>query len=463
MAGTSASRTASVDDIVARLERLPTSWWQVKARIIVGVATFFDAFDALAIATVLPVIVPLWKLAPQQIGFMISAGFVGQLIGALLFGWVAERYGRMTAMIWSIALFAVMSLVCAFAWDYNSLLVFRTIQGIGLGGEVPVAAVFISELARAKGRGRFVLLYELVFPIGLVSASLVGLWVVPQLGWQWMFVIGALPAFLALVLRWLLPESPRWLAVRGHTAEAQAAMALIERETEKATGKPLPPPQPVVSTLDKPASLADLFGPLYLRRTLVVWVIWFAAYFVNYGLSIWLPTVYRTVFQLPLDVSLRYGLITQVVGLLGTLICALTIDYVGRRLWFAVSFAAATLALAALAIYPTPTAQQVLICMTIAYFFVSTINIGVYLYTPELYPTRVRALGVGTATAWLRFASIIGPIVVGQMIGARLTPAQIPDLPKVFLAFAAVAAVAAVITALFAVETKGRVLEEASP
>ena len=463
MASTSASRTASVDDIVARLERLPTSWWQVKARIIVGVATFFDAFDALAIATVLPVIVPLWKLAPQQIGFMISAGFVGQLIGALLFGWVAERYGRMTAMIWSIALFGVMSLVCAFAWDYNSLLVFRTIQGIGLGGEVPVAAVFISELARAKGRGRFVLLYELVFPIGLVSASLVGLWVVPRLGWQWMFVIGALPAFLALVLRWLLPESPRWLAVRGHTAEAQAAMALIERETEKATGKPLPPPQPVVSTLDKPASLADLFGPLYLRRTLVVWVIWFAAYFVNYGLSIWLPTVYRTVFQLPLDVSLRYGLITQVVGLLGTLICALSIDYVGRRLWFAVSFAAATLALAALAIYPTPTAQQVLICMTIAYFFVSTINIGVYLYTPELYPTRVRALGVGTATAWLRFASIIGPIVVGQMIGARLTPAQIPDLPKVFLAFAAVAAVAAVITALFAVETKGRVLEEASP
>jgi MFS transporter, putative metabolite:H+ symporter len=463
MASTSTGHAASVDDIVARLERLPTSWWQVKARIIVGVATFFDAFDALAIATVLPVIVPLWKLAPQQIGFMISAGFVGQLIGALLFGWVAERYGRMTAMIWSIALFGVMSLVCAFAWDYNSLLVFRTIQGIGLGGEVPVAAVFISELARAKGRGRFVLLYELVFPIGLVSASLVGLWVVPHFGWQWMFVIGALPAFLALVLRWLLPESPRWLAVRGHTAEAQAAMALIERETEKATGKPLPPPQPVVSTLDKPASLADLFGPLYLRRTLVVWVIWFAAYFVNYGLSIWLPTVYRTVFQLPLDVSLRYGLITQVVGLLGTLICALSIDYVGRRPWFAVSFAAATLALAALAIFPTPTAQQVLICMTIAYFFVSTINIGVYLYTPELYPTRVRALGVGTATAWLRFASIIGPIVVGQMIGPRLTPAQIPDLPKVFLAFAVVAAIAAVITALFAVETKGRVLEEASP
>src|SRR5215470_10280783 len=458
-----AGTRASVDDIVARLERLPTSWWQVKARIIVGVATFFDAFDALAIASVLPVLVPLWKLTPPQIGLMISAGFAGQLIGALLFGFIAERYGRMLAMIGSIALFAVMSLVCAFAWDYNSLLIFRVIQGIGLGGEVPVAAVFISELARAHGRGRFVLLYELVFPIGLSAAALAGLWVVPHLGWQYMFIIGALPALLALVLRWLLPESPRWLAVRGRTAEAEAAMALIEAETQKATSAPLPPLKPVVSTLDKPASWADLFGDRYLRRTLTVWVIWFAAYFVNYGLSAWLPTIYRTVFQLPLDVSLRYGLITQVVGLIGTAICAFTIDHVGRRPWFAVSFVAAALALFALKLYPTPSAEQVLTCVTVSYFFLSTINIGVYLYTPELYPTRVRALGVGTATAWLRFASMIGPTIVGMIIGARLTPAQVPDVPTVFVAFGAVAAVAAIITGLFAVETKGRVLEEASP
>jgi putative MFS transporter len=376
---------------------------------------------------------------------------------------MAERYGRRPAMIWSIALFACMSLVCAFAWDYGSLLVSRVIQGVGLGGEVPVAAVFISELAKAKGRGRFVLLYEVVFAVGLVAASLIGLWVVPRWGWQYMFLIGALPAFLALALRSLVPESPRWLALHEHNAEAEAAMALIERETQKAIGQPLPPPRPVVATVPKPASLHDLFGPLYLRRTLVAWVIWFTAYLVNYGLSIWLPTVYRTVFELPLDVALRYGLITQVVGLIATIICALAIDHVGRRLWFAVSFAASALALAALAMYPHPTALQVLICMTIAYFFVSTINIGVYLYTPELYPTRVRALGVGTATAWLRFASILGPIAVGMMIGSRLTPAQIVDLPKVFLAFAAASAIAAVITAVFAVETKGRILEEASP
>jgi len=454
MSMSTASGPGGVDNVVARIERLPTSWWHVKTRIIVGVATFFDAFDALTIATVLPVLVPMWKLAPPQIGLLISAGFLGQLIGALLFGWIGERFGRMPAMIWSIAIFAVMSLVCAFAWDYNSLLVFRTLQGIGLGGEVPIAAVYISELTRARHRGRFVLLYELVFPIGLAAASLLGLWLVPTYGWQSMFYIGALPAILALFLRVLLPESPRWLAVHGRHAQADAVVSTIERETEKEVGK-LPPVQPVISTRERRASFSDLFGATYLRRTLVVWVIWFSAYFVNYGLSIWLPTIYRTLFKLPLDVSLRYGLITQAVGMIGALICALTIDYVGRRIWFAIAFAAAALSLGVLASSANPSAEQVLVYMTIAYFFVTTINLGVYLYTPELYPTRVRALGVGTATAWLRLASMIGPMVVGTMIAG--------GLQSVFLTFAIVATIAAAITAAFAIETKGRVLEEVSP
>jgi putative MFS transporter len=108
-----------------------------------------------------------------------------------------------------------------------------------------------------------------------------------------------------------------------------------------------------------------------------------------------------------------------------------------------------------LAMQPTPTADQILLYVTVAYFFVSTINIGVYLYTPELYPTRARALGVGTATAWLRFASMIGPTAVGFMIAG--------GLPSVFWMFACAALIAAVVTAAFAIETKGRVLEEVSP
>ena len=177
-----ADGSGSISDVVARIERLPISWWHIKARIIIGVATFFDAFDALAIAFVLPVLVPMWKLNGPQIGLLISAGYLGQLGGALFFGWIAERYGRITAMVWSISIFAVIDLACAFAWDYQSLVGARIVQGFGLGGEVPVAAAYISELARAKGRGRFVLLYELVFPIGLVAAGFLGAWIVPRFG-----------------------------------------------------------------------------------------------------------------------------------------------------------------------------------------------------------------------------------------------------------------------------------------
>ena len=455
MSMATAAGAGTVDNVVARIERLPTSWWHVRTRIIVGVATFFDAFDALAIAAVLPALVPMWKITPPQIGLLISAGYLGQLIGALLFGWIGERYGRLPAIIGATATFSLMSIGCGLAWDFESLVAFRTLQGIGLGGEVPVAAVYISELTKAHGRGRFVLLYELVFAIGIVAAGLLGLWIVPTLGWPWMFYIGALPAILVLFMQALIPESPRWLALHGRPAEAEAVMSMIERETQKSLGAPLPPVQPVVSTLHKPASLSDLFGPTYLRRTLVVWVIWFASYFVNYGLVIWLPTIYRTVYKLPLEVSLSYGLITQAVGFLGALTCALAIDYVGRRVWFAVAFAGGCASIAALAMIPDPSVVQVVTYMTIAYFFITTINLGVYLYTPELYPTRVRALGVGTATAWLRFASMIGPNIVGAMIAGGLQP--------VFLTFAAMAGFAAIVTAAFAVETKGRVLEEVSP
>jgi putative MFS transporter len=451
-----AAGAASPEDILARIERLPLSAWQIRTRIIVGAATFFDAFDALAITYVLPAVVPAWQLTPAAISWLISAGFIGQLIGALVGGALAERIGRRPMIVAAVLWFGIFSLACGWAWDYDSLLVLRLLQGLGLGAEVPVAATYISELAKASGRGRFVLLFELVFPIGLVAVAVMGRWIVP-IGWQYLFFIGGLPALFALFMMRHLPESPRWLASRRRLGEAASAMAFIEKEVQAATGKPLPPVEAAAARIvARHATWMELFSAAYRQRTLVIWVAWFATYFANYGLTTWLPTIYRTVFKVPLADALSYGLITQACGLLTSFACALLIDRVGRRIWFALAFAGAAAALLTLWWIGPSSAERILVFAILTNMCISTLSLALYLYTAELYPTRIRALGTSTGTAWLRFASILGPQVFGTTVGSG-------SIGGAFLVFGLVALAASFIVALFATETKSRVLEEVSP
>lgn len=183
---------------------------------------------------------------------------------------------------------------------------------------------------------------------------------------------------------------------------------------------------------------------------------WFATYFVNYGLATWLPTLYRTVFHLPLATALSYQLFTNMITLCASFACAMLIDLTGRRLWFVFAFLGSAAALLTLWYIRPYTPERVWWLGTLSAMCVATMSLAVYLYTPELYPTRSRALAVGTATAWLRLASIIGPNVVAAMVAG-------PGLNSLFLVFGLVGLAAAVIVGLFAIETKGRILEEISP
>lgn len=445
----------SVSEISSRIERIPFSGWHVKMRVLLGAATLFDGFDALAIAQVLPVLVPLWKLSSPQVGALISVGYLGQLFGALFFGWLAERWGRLNAVTAAIALFALMSVLCALAWDYNSFFVFRTIQGFGLGGEVPVAATYISEISKAQGRGRFVLLYEGIFTVGIVAAGFVGSAVVPTLGWQYMFYIGAAPIVIALVLRSMLPESPRWLVSRARYSEAEAAISEIERAAQKSLGYELPAAKTPDAILEKQASWRDIFGPIYLKRTLVVWTIWFSCYLVYYSLVTWLPTLYRTLFNVPLADALHYGLMLTACSLAGIVTCALVIDTIGRKLLFILSLGGSGLCLVVLGIRGVTSVSELLIIACAIGFLVGASTVGVYVYTTELYPTRSRAMATALGSAWLRLASMIGPYAVGLTISS--------GIETTILVFAAVALIASAIVAIWGTETTNRRLEEVSP
>jgi len=442
--------------IAARIERLPPSGWYARMMLIVGMAGFFDAFDALTIAFVVPALIGLWHLAPQdigpKIGLLISIGYVGQLIGAVALSYIAETFGRLRVLRWSVAVIGIMSIACALSWSYTSLFWFRFIQGLGLGAEVPIAATYMNEFTRAALRGRLIVLFQAIFAFGVMATAFVSIWVVPHLGWQWMFVIGALPALLAIWLRRLVPESPRWLAHVARLAEADAALSKIEGSLVE-TGRTLPPlPAGIPPIMKEAVHWTELFGRVYLGRTITAWFIAFSASFVGYGLLVWLPTLYRTVYHLPLNQTLQYAFISYFVGLFGTLSGVPLIDRFGRKPTYVLSFLGAGIPLLALWLLGTPGLSVVVLLASVALFFISILLGGIYVYLPEIYPTRMRALGAGTATAWYRLASIVGPPVVGLILSGV-------GIGGVFVAFGLAGIFGAAIVALFAIETRGRVLE----
>lgn len=457
MTPVSTTMSSSAEMISARLERLPMSRWHIKARVAVGAVTFFDGFDQLMIAYSLPVLIPKWNLTPASVAWVIAIGGIGMLVGALGGGWLADRMGRLNVIIVSLALYAVMSLGMAFTDSLMLFLVFRFVQGIGLGAEVPVAATYIGEITKAHKRGRFVLLYEVIFPIGLVASAIVSAWVVPRFGYQILFALGAIPILLLPAL-FRLPESPRWLAVRGRLDDADAAMRRIEAEIAGRHGE-LPEPRPITTTVAVDTSrgrFIEAFQGVYLRRTLMLAAIWGSAYFVNYGIASWLPTLYRTVFEVSVDTALHYSIFTTVAGLVGCLAVAFLIDNLGRRICITSSMVLCAALLFLLAGTGTGSAVTVLLWSAGAALFVFAVNMALYVYTAELYPTRMRAIGCAIGGAAGRLGIIVGPLVLGGILDAGGT------LTLVFGLFGLVALVGAIVVGLFATETREKTLEEIS-
>ncbi|MEV5884211.1 MFS transporter [Streptomyces sp. NPDC052020] len=446
--------------IAARFERLPLSRWHVTVRLVVGAVTFFEAFDQLLIAYALPDLRGEWGLTTSASTLLLTVGSVGMLVGALLSGRVADRVGRVRVITLCVAVSSVANLALALAPSPEVFMALRFVQGLAIGGEVPVAATFIAEITRSHRRGRFVLLYELVFPAGLTVGALAAAWLVPVLGWRWMYALAAVPGVLAVVVHRVVPESPRWLADRGRYEEAAAVMTRIETAVERATRAPLPP-VPAAPPAGTPAAssasgLRGLFTGRYRRRTLVVGALWFTGYFVNYGITSWLPTIYQNRYGLSLADALLYSTVTSCAGLAGCLVAALTVDRAGRRRVITGCLGGSAAVLFVLTLLGAGTALQVLVWTSLAAVFFFGSNICLYLYTPELFPTRMRALGSSVGGALNRAGVILGPIVVGAVYAGG-------SIETVFLTLAAVSLAGAVVAGLGAEETAGRRLEEVSP
>jgi putative MFS transporter len=212
----------------------------------------------------------------------------------------------------------------------------------------------------------------------------------------------------------------------------------------------------IQETALKKTRFQELFQGRYLSRTVTVWALWFCAYFVSYGLLMWIPTLFTSVFKAPLAQALRYGVISQAFAFVASLICAFTIDRVGRKPWLAFSFVGAFVPLLVLGARGVHSAHALAVLYIVYWALLAPSNMMLLLYTPEMYPTRMRGVGCGLASAWARIASIISPMVMAGLVSAY-------SISTVFVIMAVIPLVGAILTFAFAIETRGRVLEELAP
>lgn len=437
----------SAGTFVARLDAVPLNRFHWKLLIVSGFGWLFDAMDVILVAFLLRPIGAEFALSAQQFGLLAAATPAGMFLGAAVSGRLADRYGRKTIFQLTLVLFSVGSLLSAAAPTYETLVLARILAGIGLGGELPVVATLVSEFSPRSSRGRLIVLLESFWAYGTIAAGLIAVFAVPTIGWRGAFLIGALPALYLAYLRRALPESPRYLASRGMLNEADAVVRQVERYGGGAlitVARPVaPPPSPKVG-------LGDLWAPAFIRRTVMLWILWFGIVFTYYGIFLWAPTILAE-RGMTVQRSNEFFFLSTLAQVPGYFSAAWLVERWGRKPTL-VTYLVGT-AIAALMFGNAGTDAAAFIWISLLSFF----NLGawavVYTITPEMYPTGIRATGSGTAASVGRLGGIIGPF---------LTPVLVPIWGHigVFAMFMVLLLLTALNVFLLAEETRGRSLEE---
>jgi MFS transporter, putative metabolite:H+ symporter len=454
--------STTADRIIQRLERIPFGPFHSRLMVILGMGMLFDAFDVYVISVV-AVGITAFKVTDATIGFIISASYVGQLIGSLLFGYASEIYGRKSTFIAALGSFGLLSVVAAFAWNVDSLIWARVLQGFGIGALPPIAGAMFSEFLRAHRRGRIGMAFQILYPTGATLSPLLGMAAFqifgPELGWRVLFLFGGLPLLLAIVAYFSLPESPRWLAMRGRIAEADKIVGVMEEYGSSASKKlePLPPSLPGDT---RETQFTELFSAEYIRRTVLIWVQSFTAFFIVNAFTSFLPRLYTTVGGLPSSQAFALTMVFGVMQLGLLTLIALTWDRTGRKPWFVggycLAVVGAAVAWAAFAVFHS-TGWITLATAGMLMALGTYVSVGgVYLYHPELFPTRMRSWATSTGRAVRSIASIVAPVLVGQILVSGL------GVSTVFAMFFIVALVGCIVMAWLAVETKEAPLEKIS-
>jgi putative MFS transporter len=327
-------------------------------------------------------------------------------IGALVTGFLGDRFGRRFTYQFNLAIFGLASLAAAFAPDITTLNWLRLVMGLGLGAEIVVGYSTLTEFVPPSSRGRWLAFMAFLVVSGLPVTTLLGNLIIPNFGWRPMFVIAGVGALIVWYLRKSLPESPRWLESSGRTDEAEAVLQAIEQEAS--TAGPLPTP---AAPVPAPAfSLASLFKGDLLRRMLVgSWVL-ITVNTLIFGFVTWIPQFFVTQ-GVSIGRSLAYTLVIVIGSPIGCAIGAFCADALGRR---PTIIGASIASLIFGSLYPFAPAPVLLLIVGFLLIVAIYVQVAVLfgVYTPELFPTEVRLRANGICNTFGRAATIVSPFIV---------------------------------------------------
>lgn len=443
--------------LLTRLEQLPVGRFHYKLLFVTGLGWLFDSMDTGLIAFILPVLAKDWGLTTAQAGLIGSIGLVGMALGAVTAGTLADRFGRKKVFTVTVLMYSIATGLCALAQSYETLLFLRFLVGFGLGGELPVAVTLMSEYAPTRLRGRFIVLLESFWGVGWIFAACIAYLFIPAFGWKAAFVLGCVPAFYVFLIRLHMPESIRYLLAHGRQEEAEAIVKELE---QKAGTARIDETQPLFAAAaennadmagSEKFGLKTLWTKKYRIRTLMLWLAWFGIVYSYYGIFMWLPSlVYAQGFAVVK--TFEYVLIMTLAQLPGYFAAAWLVDRIGRKYTLSLF-----LLMSGICSYFFGHASTA-VTLTSWGAAMSFFNLGawgvIYTYTPEMYPTAVRALGSGWAAGFGRLGGMLAPALVGIMMAKGF------GMDVIFLMFASVFVFVSLLILTLGEESKQKTLEE---